>query len=728
MVEVKNNLPEADNLNNSYDAVLKNIDDLNHGNIDASKESKDYLNNTLTNEFLTSFVSGLTGDQKEILKSSVQETYNKLKNDPDFDKDQYSGLLLLASSLDVDLDWDNGGVDKPDSNVKLPFNWGLDDAVAWEEGKRATNYSQLKFKRPENDEEERKIDDELKLYKAVDDLNNQIVETGKLLKNEKLKDNPDLVKLDNTLSKLLAIINNPTPENVRLLQNFIFDNMDNQGAREDFKKNNTDKTNNNQFDGKLWKNTLKYLNEGLDKTRKYINDLMEKEGIKEKMEKPELWLNLNLVGVVVEWAEGNRATDYWKLKFNRPENDEEEKKIAEEDKLYLAVDDIKNQIDETWKLLENEKLKDNPDLKMLNEVLGKTLAIINNPTKGNIQILQNFIFQNLKEQDHKNEFKAKNKYNDKTKEFDWEIWRNTLKWLREGLKKTEKYINDLNEWVKQEDSDKGNWEWWDKDNDKLENNWPIDTTPMKIGEENYLVAENSESISKECHFSNAIFYSVNSIGAVVEPLSDGTYQRAPLETGWKREYYMQLTNNPDVYYKVELDESWNLCPIATAYNRNSTGKDWKPMESKILISSNESCKKYLYNKLPEEIKNSDIKIWWDNVWKDYTLKSHWKELTIEPLSIAGDRVSTDISKNLAFINLTNFLLDLKGKSKTTELDSKLWIKVNWNKINIVKEKFGLWNADGGELSRFKWYYNHEWWRDDWDNKKKNNIYTKVLIW
>jgi hypothetical protein len=30
---------------------------------------------------------------------------------------------------------------------------------------------------------------------------------------------------------------------------------------------------------------------------------------------------------------------------------------------------------------------------------------------------------------------------------------------------------------------------------------------------------------------------------------------------------MQLTNNPDVYFKVKLDSSGNLCPIATMFGK-----------------------------------------------------------------------------------------------------------------------------------------------------------------
>lgn len=722
MVEAKNNVTEADNLGNNYEEVLKKIDDLK-----TNPDSKDDLNRTLTHEFLTDFVGGLNGTEKDKLKQSIQETYNTLKNNGTFSEADYQGLLNLATQLWIDFKWDIWNWDKLDSQLtswlNLTFN-GVDEWVGIKDQKF------WKWLLKDKPDDESNVDADFKLYNTITDIQSQINQIEWLL-NDKLKDNQELESLNKSLKNILIVIDNTTKENVRLLQNFIYSNLNAEDKKEFETKNHYD-VNTKQFDGNFWKNTLHRLNEILKKSDEFIKNLKQHEGIGEKIEKPVLWFKWILVGVDA-WEE-ERVKYQWKLFIEKPE-DKDEKDIDDELKLYKAIEDIKEQKGKTDKLLEIEKLKNDDELKKLNETFVNTLAVMDNPTESNVRLLQNFIFENMDNDSAKDDFKKNNTDKKNNNQFDGQLWKNTLKYLNKGLKITEKYINDLNAWVEQEDSDKSNWEWWDDNKDKV--NWQVDTTPMQIGDEKFLVVENSEAISKECRFSNAIFYSTTSSGTTVELWADGMYPKAPLETDWKREYYMQLTNNPDVYFKVKLDSSGNLCPIATMFDKKLKDWDWNILESRILISNNASCMRYLHNRLPDVIKNSWISIWWDWVWNDYTLSSYKRTLTIEPLSIAGDRVSDSqndaaISKNLAFINLTNYIrylwenFDKKDPDINTDLEVK-WIKIDWKKIRINKDLFGLWDATPDEISRFKKYNNGEWWLDDRDNKKKNKFYRKVLI-
>jgi len=332
-------------------------------------------------------------------------------------------------------------------------------------------------------------------------------------------------------------------------------------------------------------------------------------------------------------------------------------------------------------------------------------------------------------------FKVSNKFNSENG-FDWKFWDATLAWLKKVWDKVTEFVDKLDAISKKENDSET---WWKSDENSADKpgEKPKEDAPLVIDNVSYLVVENSRSISTECGFPNAIFYSLEGVASTVSKLPDGTYPKAPLETDWMREYYMQLTNNPDVYFKVKLDSSGNLCPIATMFGKKLKDWDWNILESRILISNNTSCMRYLHNRLPDVIKNSWISIWWDWKWNDYTLSSYERTLTIEPLSIAGDRVSDSqneaaISKNLAFINLTNYIrylwenFDKKDPDINTDLEVK-WIKIDWKKIRINKDLFGLWDATPDEISRFKKYNNGEWWLDDRDNKKKNKFYRKVLI-
>ena len=166
-----------------------------------------------------------------------------------------------------------------------------------------------------------------------------------------------------------------------------------------------------------------------------------------------------------------------------------------------------------------------------------------------------------------------------------------------------------------------------------------------------------------------------------------------------------------------------------------------------MIANNESCRCYLQNKLPNEIKD-DCQIGWVNkgerikvgnnyygeLGNNYYLMSHEGVVTIEPMTIAWDWISKDLWKNLAFLNLTNYIRnewDKRGKPDpdvNRKVDKYRWIRDNnWKRLKINKSAFWLDGASDEELARFKRYNNGEHWEDNWDKKRKNKDYGRVAI-
>jgi hypothetical protein len=63
-----------------------------------------------------------------------------------------------------------------------------------------------------------------------------------------------------------------------------------------------------------------------------------------------------------------------------------------------------------------------------------------------------------------------------------------------------------------------------------------------------------------------------------------------------------LSSNPDDIYKVKVDQNGNLCPIATEISSKLNYKDGSDVEVKVLFTNNESCIRYLFNKVPDAVK------------------------------------------------------------------------------------------------------------------------------
>lgn len=521
------------------------------------------------------------------------------------------------------------------------------------------------------------------------------------------------------------------------------------------------------------------------------------EAVDNTVELPKFSLNWSL-GWIDAWEEWKRDTKlYSDLVRNRPDEWQDDN-IEQWKKLYLTTEKIDDQLKKIDDFLKNDKLKDNADIAWIKTFLENAQVVIDNTSENNVRILQQYIYDNLIWQDQ-TDFESKSRKKGWT--FDWRFWVGTLVWLNKVLENTGKYLEDLSSQLSQvearEDSDQakldkvtanpdarvkkgseveakdlvlwaedwvdvsfvdwnevtadgvGTQTWkvklkaWSKEKTldvtlKVEEGEkPIDNTPLVLGGSQYLLMENSKDIASNAGLDGAMFYFWGLQDPQVEVWEDGKWITKEVPTnGEDYECYMKLSNRPGELYKVKVDALWNLCPIATQIDLQLSNKNGDFMSTEVLISNNNSCKAYLHNKLPNEIKGCGIS--WNDRVKDYTLKSYWRELTIEPMTIAWEWVSKDLWRSLAFLNLTNYIRNIWDKYGNKDPDIKfdnkgLWIR--WLKtptvprgkklVNGFPLNFGLENTNSAELDAFKWYNNHEQWRDNWDRKKANRIYKKL---
>ena len=253
----------------------------------------------------------------------------------------------------------------------------------------------------------------------------------------------------------------------------------------------------------------------------------------------------------------------------------------------------------------------------------------------------------------------------------------------------------------------------------------LDKTPLTIWDDKYQVLNNSAAISNNAGIKGAVFYTTKKFEGN-DPTEWNKWETA--NTPEDGTCYMIIGQDR---YKVNIDQFWDLCPIATKFDNKLNFKDWSDASEQVFLSNNQSCMRYLHNKLPDEIKR-DCKIWRNNIRQDYTLTSYGRTLSIEPRTIAWDWISNDLWKNLAFINLTNYLRDLWDKrgKKDPDINSDLkirWIRMNGKNVTIDKNTIWLGNATSDELAKFKRYNNREKWVDNekWDRKRENKIYRRI---
>lgn len=527
-----------------------------------------------------------------------------------------------------------------------------------------------------------------------------------------------------------------------------------------------------------WKLPVEYepLQNFLDK----INQLLSASPLLEESKLPELELKQN---VKLEWIEGVK----WEQKFWKWIDQKEE--WQEKSELDITRENLKSQIDaigtiDVSKLPENVK----GEIEQLKKLLMDINMVVDNTTVKNVQILQNFISENLEWEDKINFDAASKRANGK---FDGKFGDGTLAWLKIVLEKTKKYIDDVieslkqneisdnlekvkvkenatvkkNEEIKPENLVEGLSEWvtvaldewqelktdevdkkidvkltaksWEKQKplvakvtvvENSNNNStqsPIDTTPLTVNGNQYLVTPNSQTIAQNAKLNWVIFYGIDNREHFAE---------------WDCKCLMKIKGNPNVY-EVIVDKNRNISPVAVNIDSKVS----------VLLKNNLSCKRYLAGKIPEALSPKPV-IWWSSNKQDYNIQSYGKSLTIEPMTIRWDsEISSDLWECLVLENFVNFLRwsgeisDIEFKNNNPDLqlrkDGNLYVRVNkksnriydekwdvkkrWGWYKVPMQRFWLSQINRKVLENFIKYNNGEHWNDNWDKKKANKYYKKI---
>lgn len=563
-----------------------------------NEKNPDGLFGKATLDWVNTFLNNLEADIKNIIVTNPEATK--------------SGVI----------DGNNETLEKPKA-PKCPIQGKLENIVKWTEEQRETKlWSKLERNKPQD---ETNVPNELKLYEATGRLGEQLKKIEGYKSIEWVAE--AMTNLENNLNSIQDVINNTTEDNVRILQKFIAENLDDKSVFDAASKKS------GNYDGKFWTGTLAWLNAVLDKVNKYFTAVDE---YSEKMK------NYNSEKQIdkITWKSGVKIweTDPEKLVDNKPNGAKVE-------------------------------FKDDKEKEKLNNKGEQEITLVVKLSDGTEQEIT--------------------------------------------VKVTVVESTDQSETL------------------------PTSTEPLKMkeGDNNkiYQVVENSSTIARNANLSWATFYLTTDYEPK-QPSEGGKweYQRVP---EWANDYQciMKLWNN---FYKVDICK-WYLCPVATKLIKKSDDS-FEEDEWGVLFMNNPSCIKYLEQKMPK-VENK-YTIWWSERKNDYNLQSYDKRLTIEPMTIAWDWISRKekdnpnyLSKNLAFLNLTNYIRsewdehNRPDPDVNRKVDKFKRIKDGKDKLPIDRSKFWLANATEQELARFKRYNNWEQWEDDWDKKRKNRPYQKIKL-
>ncbi len=264
--ETGNGKPEEVDYSEKLNAINQKINELkNDNNPENDKAARDELNKILNNG-LDWFINSLPPDQKENLKNSIKNVLDFHKNEENF-KTEYEWLINLATALGVEWyesteesdrkHWINWDIN--DESIQLLEDWKTTDWKFYDKGKMVETAPEW-------------------VNTVIENINKQETTLKTLLSNDsQYKDNEWLKRANRLLKNIQDIIKNPVDDNVKLLQQYIFDNLDdnmldesNWNFKETFKKKNKYNESTKQFDWKFWETTLAGLNKVLEKTWKYI--------------------------------------------------------------------------------------------------------------------------------------------------------------------------------------------------------------------------------------------------------------------------------------------------------------------------------------------------------------------------------------------------------------------------------------------------------------------------
>ncbi len=271
--ETGNGNAEEINYSEKLNTINQKIDELKKEdtNTENDANAKKELNDILTNSFNVKFVESLNGTQKAMLKDSIKNVLETHKNEENF-QSEYKWLIDLAKALWVEwyestekLDrklWINWDIN--DESIQLLGDWKTTDWKFYVKGKKVETAPEW-------------------VNTVIENINKQETTLKALLSNDsQYKDNEWLKKANRLLKNIQDIIKNPVDDNVKLLQQYIFDNLDdymldesNWNFKETFLKKNKYNESTKQFDWKFWETTLAWLNKVLEKTGKYIDSFKD---------------------------------------------------------------------------------------------------------------------------------------------------------------------------------------------------------------------------------------------------------------------------------------------------------------------------------------------------------------------------------------------------------------------------------------------------------------------
>ena len=186
------------------------------------------------------------------------------------------------------------------------------------------------------------------------------------------------------------------------------------------------------------------------------------------------------------------------------------------------------------------------------------------------------------------------------------------------------------------------------DGSQSENKWQQealgshDKTPLKINDDEYhQVLGNTNTLCETIWLEWATFYSVNIFVGVV-PQTEWSWESVEPPKNWDYECLMKLGNNE--VYKVKVDQHCNISPVVENFKS----------KKRLLLRNNQSCVRYLENKLPDLDPKPTIK--WDRKMDDYVILSYDKKLSIEPMLIDGRRVSEKLPSSVSVVDIISIIV------------------------------------------------------------------------
>ena len=338
--ETGNGKPEEVDYSEKLNTINQKINELknedqnteNDAAANAANAAKETLNSLIDTEFLSWFINSLNEDQKNSLKGTLKQLLDAHKNEENFKK-EYMWLIDLATALGVE--WYKS---TEESDRKHWINWDInDESIQLLEDWKTTTW---KFY-----ENGKRVETAPEWVNTVwTTIGNQLKNLKPLLEeNGKYKDNEWLKKASRLLENIQKIIENPIESNVQLLQQYIFDNLDDDMKDENdekLKKTFMDKNKYNKstekFDWKFWETTLAGLNKVLEKTWKYIDNFKDQPSewaedepfknvkVKKSINLPEWDDQINAKDLLESLPDGAKAEFKDNAWINKSKTDEQE--------------------------------------------------------------------------------------------------------------------------------------------------------------------------------------------------------------------------------------------------------------------------------------------------------------------------------------------------------------------------------------------------------------------